>query len=148
MNVEDNLEIGISLLISIGYAYVVYSWSKKWNNQFPENSKRAKIDNSSKKESVNINLQTLLAIIPYVQLYSAYRIKKFRQFFLLWVAIGVGTAFVYFFTLEQITGLSHIIGIPFYIILIRKWSKEWNEQLSNNVSNNQDDDVSSKTPLG
>ena len=102
----------------------------------------------AKKEFMNINLQTILAVIPYVQLYSAYRIEKFRQFFLLWVAIGVGTAFLFYFTGEKITGISHLIGIPFYVILIRKWSKEWNEQLSKDNNSRQSDDVSSHTPLG
>ena len=77
----------------------------------------------TKKEFMNINLQTILAIIPYIQLYSAYRIKKFRQFFLLWITIGVGTAILFYFTGEKISGMSHVIGMPFYVIFDSKMVK-------------------------
>ena len=101
-----------------------------------------------KKELMNIKLQMILAIIPYVQLYSAYRIEKFRQFFLLWIVVGVSTGILFYFTGEKITGISHLVGMPFYVILIRKWSREWNEQLSKDFSKTSSEDHSSHTPLG
>ena len=42
-DIEDNLAMGISLLVTVGYAYAVYMWSKKWNNQFEKQSKENEI---------------------------------------------------------------------------------------------------------
>lgn len=101
----------------------------------------------AKKEFMNINLQMILAVIPYIQLYSAYRIEKFRLFFLVWLVIQVGTAILFYFIGVKISYLSILIGIPLYVFLIRKWSIEWNEFLSNISKNEFDNDVSGGVPL-
>ncbi len=44
--------------------------------------------------------------------------------------------------------MSYAVGIPIYVVLIRKWSKEWNEQLSNDIPNGESEDHYSHTPLG
>jgi len=145
-------DTNIGLLVGIGYAVVVYVWSKKWNKQFPENSVNEELKMRKtlmvKREPVNINWQIVFAIIPYVQFYAAYRVEKFRLFFLLWVVIGVSIAVFNFFAGERIPYMSYAVGIPIYFVLIRKWSKEWNEQLSNGTPHEEVEDVSSHTPLG
>jgi len=143
----------IGLLVGIGYSVVVYVWSKKWNEQFSENSVNEELKMRKtlmvKREPVNINWQIVFAIIPYVQFYAAYRVEKFRLFFLLWIVIGACIAVFNFFAGERIPYMSYAVGIPIYVVLIRKWSKEWNEQISKRILNaNSEDDFSSRTALG
>ena len=105
------------------------------------------------KESVNVNWQTLFAVIPIIHLWACYRIEKLRLFLIICVAMIV-IEFLIAFAIYDDQGLRNFYGIneegeplyepldyritvleiaifvPVFIVLIRKWSKEWNEKLS------------------
>lgn len=95
-----------------------------------------------KKEPVNVNWQTVLACIPWVNFFTAYRIEKFRLYFLIWFVVTssfVGLDRV----LEQFEiewYASNLILIPLSAILNRIWSRQWNEQF---IKKTNIDDVKS-----
>src|SRR5438445_525154 len=88
---------------------------------------------SMKEEPVNITRQTIYAIIPILDLYAAYKIKKFWWYVVIMLGIGLGVSFgikmvlpdPYSFFLEE------VFTIPIAVYLIRKWSKKWNERFTN-----------------
>jgi len=83
-----------------------------------------------KREPVNINIQTILALIPIVDFWAAYRIEKFR----FWCILFVGL-FIFGFVIGTIlpepysTIISILIGLPISAYLMRTWSKEWNTKI-------------------
>jgi len=98
---------------------------------------------------VSVNWQSLFILIPIIDLWAAYRIEKFRIYFLIfWVAaVFVETIVLWevmgdrYWTdqgiifLNDPTGLSvqlpmMIIHMGISVYLIRLWSKEWNTKLS------------------
>lgn len=97
-----------------------------------------------RKEPVSVNWQTLLIIIPIIDLWATYRIEKLRLYLLVMIAIAV-TGFVieisifgidsYFLEQEGSTAnswfqsITLLIEIGIAIILVRKWSSEWNEKV-------------------
>ena len=86
-----------------------------------------------KKEPVNINIQTVLALIPVVDLWAVYRVKKFRFWMILCVGFIALSAFISTvipFPYDLITIV--IIEMPITAYLMRVWSKEWNAKLLNN----------------
>ena len=98
----------------------------------------------ARKESVSVNWQTLFVIIPIIDLWATYRIEKLRLYLLVMIAIAV-TGFIieisifgidsYFLEQEGFTANSWfqsatlLVEIGIAIILVRKWSSEWNERL-------------------
>lgn len=89
-----------------------------------------------KKEPVSITRQTIYAIIPILDLYAAYKIEKFRLYFIIMIGIGLAVSFGIETSLpypyKYIAG--EAIGIPIAVYLIRRWSKKWNEKF--NSANN------------
>jgi hypothetical protein len=89
-----------------------------------------------KKELVNINTQTILAVIPIVDLWAAYRIAKFR----FWCGLLAGF-FLFGFSVDETLRYPYnvivimVIEIPIAVYLMRMWSKEWNAKISSNESN-------------
>jgi len=86
-----------------------------------------------KNEPVNINIQTVLALIPIVDLWAVYRVKKFRFWCILCVGFIALSAFISTeipFPYDLITIV--IIEVPITAYLMRVWSKEWNNKLLNN----------------
>ena len=86
-----------------------------------------------KREPVNINIQTVLALVPIVDFWAAYRIEKFRFWCILIVgffALSVSIDMVLPYPYGMMIGL--IIEIPISLYLTRMWSKEWNAKLLNN----------------
>ena len=97
-----------------------------------------------RKEPVSVNWQTLFVIIPIIDLWATYRIEKLRLYLLVMIAIAV-TGFVieisifgidsYFLEQEGSTSnswfqsITLLIEIGIAIILVRKWSREWNEKV-------------------
>ena len=100
----------------------------------------------AEKKPVSVNWQSLFIIIPIVDLWAAYRVKKFRiYFFVFWVGFGILDAVVAYAMLGDRWGsdegwfvssdptLSYVqiamwiaeVGLAVYFI--RKWSKRWNE---------------------
>ena len=97
-----------------------------------------------RQEPVSVNWQTLLIIIPIIDLWATYRIEKLRLYLLVMIAIAV-TGFVietsifgfdsYFMDQPAFTASSWLeivfllIEIGIAIILVRKWSREWNKKV-------------------
>ena len=96
----------------------------------------------AKKEPVNVNWQSLFAIIQIVNIWAFYRIEKLRRYFLFMVAyaaayilIGVLLFGVDPFLDQRIEeggyifeGVFTALEIGISVGLIRMWSKKWNEQ--------------------
>lgn len=99
-----------------------------------------------KKEPVSIKRQTIYALVPFLDLYAAYKIRKFILYFTIIVPITIGVSYaleavfpvpdIEGLTLEAFSALFYnsiatcAITIPIAVYLIRKWSKKWNEQLT------------------
>ena len=102
-----------------------------------------------KQQPVSVNWQTLFILIPFVDWWASYRVQKFRLYFLiLYICFGIGSG-VLLFSLFPESMLQENInsnnldtegfwevwlaltlaGYALAIILIRKWSKDWNEKL-------------------
>jgi len=111
------------------------------------------------KGKVSLPVQTIFCIIPILDMYAAYRIKKLRKYMaimILVIAIPVTiTSSVFLPTndegLEGFTNLMtyycgvdddqfifsigvQIGSILFAIFLIRRWSKQWNLQFDTKAS--------------
>ncbi len=118
-----------------------------------------------RKEPVSVNWQTLFVIIPIVDLWATYRIEKLRLYLLVMIAIAV-TGFVieiaifgidaYFSEQEDFTSNSWfqsailLVEIGIAIILVRKWSSEWNENIlfeGKSRENEEDDDTETRYRL-
>ena len=102
------------------------------------------------KVPVSVNWQTLFILIPIVDLWATYRIQKLRLYLLIFY-LGFGLAGIVleiaispdeYFSEETPTNLISdegwevesaliLVSIGVGIILIRKWSREWNEKLTN-----------------
>ena len=81
------------------------------------------------KKPVSLKRQTIYALIPFLDLYAAYKIEKFRRFFVIILATSLPLSlairalilpFPYNFAIEI------PIELAVAVYLIRKWSKEWN----------------------
>ena len=83
-----------------------------------------------KKSKVNIDWQSVFAIIPFVNLYAAYRIQKLRKFLLIFIpftlALNFGVAI--FIPYPYSWPIAAAILIPVEIYYMRKWSRQWNEK--------------------
>ena len=99
------------------------------------------------KKSVNVNWQTVFALIPIIDLWAAYRIEKFRlYFFIFWVGSVIVQTFVTyamlgkafwsdegeFFasdpTVASVEIAMMIVAAGLQMYFLRKWSKDWNEK--------------------
>lgn len=89
-------------------------------------------------KKVNENWQTVFAIIPYVCLWAAYRIKKLRMFLLMEIIFTLIGVVVQFFIPSPFDFF--VYGIPITIItmiILRKWSIQWNEERGFDLNNNR-----------
>ena len=89
-----------------------------------------------KRELVNINIQTILAVIPIVDLWAVYRVKKFRFWSMLcigFIALSASISLIITFPYDVITVI--IIEVPITAYLMRRWSKEWNTKVLNDEHN-------------
>ncbi|EIJ66323.1 hypothetical protein BD31_I1506 [Candidatus Nitrosopumilus salaria BD31] len=113
----------------------------------------------AKKEPVSVLWQSIFMIIPIFDLYASYRVEKLRKY-LLFIIIYYSITAVILLLLFPIDDKSlnsessllgndfdddgkigwgvELIAIGISIILIRKWSRQWNEQFS---ENKMDDEV-------
>ncbi len=101
------------------------------------------------KKPVSVNWQSLFIIIPIIDLWAAYRVEKFRIYFLVfWVIITIVQSIVIyailgerywtdpggFFssdpTASNVQFAMLIVVVVIAIYFIRIWSKEWNAKLS------------------
>jgi len=110
-----------------------------------------------KKEPVDLTIQTILVILPWVNLYAFYRVQKLRMYILIsiiifftgisiFVGITVGMMmsagsveegmsiyennmeFWEFLKAPPLYLIFYIAGSLLEIYLIRRWSKKWNER--------------------
>ena len=105
----------------------------------------------AEKKPVTVNWQSLFIIIPIIDLWAAYRVEKFRIYFLVfWVGLTiletlVGMAMLGdrywsddggFFssdqTLASIQIVIFLVTIGVKIYFIRIWSKKWNAKIAEN----------------
>ncbi len=104
------------------------------------------------KEPVNINWQTLFAIIPVINLWACYRIEKLRLYLIVIIAILVVEFLITQVTLDEqdfecywgliecemnnrityLISVLLVIEAVISIVLLRKWSQEWNAKLAKN----------------
>ena len=102
---------------------------------------------------VSLPVQTIFCLIPILDMYAAYRIKKLRKYLaimILVIAIPVSIASTVFLPTDEdlVEGFTNIIifyfgvddnqfifsvgvqigTVLFAIFLIRRWSKQWNMQ--------------------
>ena len=97
------------------------------------------------KKQVSVNWQSLFVIIPILDLWATYRIKKLRLYLLITIVFVVTELIIessifgvdsYFMEQKDLSGQSGLqaafilIEIGISIILVRKWSREWNEKIS------------------
>ena len=106
------------------------------------------------KGKVSLSVQTIFCLIPIMDMYAAYRIKKFRRYMaimILVMAIPVTIASSIFLPTDEedlVEGFTNLLifyygvddnqfifsvgvqigTILFAIFLIRRWSKQWNMQ--------------------
>jgi len=108
------------------------------------------------KGKVSLSIQTIFCLIPILDMYAAYRIKKLRKYLvimILVIAIPVSIASSVFLPTDKedlMEGFTNLmifyygvddnqfifsVGVQigtilFAIFLIRRWSKQWNIQFS------------------
>jgi len=98
------------------------------------------------KEKVDVALQTIFVILPIVEFWAYYRIEKLRLGILLFVgligiSIGIIIGLQFFlpapYVVVAYAGM-YIPRIIVPIIAIRKWSKKWNEEISEEILDSQE----------
>ena len=108
------------------------------------------------KKLVNVNWQSLFIIIPIIDLWAAYRVEKFRIYFLIfWVGGTIVQAIVSyamlgdkywsdegFFssdpTVATVELAMMVVAAGIAVYFIRIWSKKWNAKLSTMGSEKKD----------
>jgi len=83
------------------------------------------------QKPVNVGLQVVLCIIPYLWIYGFYRIKKLRMgigIIIITLVIDMGTQSL--FPYPYGLGLAVIVAIVFPIAFIVHLSNEWNTRVS------------------
>ena len=95
------------------------------------------VDEKKTRKPVSIKWQTVFVFIPILNMYALLRVEKF------WLGLGLG--FIIGFTsgiIEVILeipfpwglGLSLVLPILPFVYFIRKWSRQWNEKASKELS--------------
>jgi len=107
-----------------------------------------------KEESVSIRRQTIYAIIPILDLYAAYKVKRLRKYLLITILFGIGIAIINYAAFPPMSAneiseafapemfsdtnigvsVAEIIGqLLLQIYLVRRWSKEWNKKFESST---------------
>jgi len=102
-----------------------------------------------KDEPVSLTRQTIYAIIPILDIYASYRVKRLRKYLLITILVGIGIGIANYaafppmsaseiseaFAPEMfsdtniVASVAEIIGqLLLQIYLVRRWSKEWNKK--------------------
>jgi hypothetical protein len=105
------------------------------------------------KGKVNLLVQTIFCIIPILDGYAAYRIKKLRKYLLIMILViivpvtiassvflptddegleGFTNLLIFYYGVDDNQFIFSVVvqigSILFAIFLIRRWSKQWNMQ--------------------
>lgn len=97
----------------------------------------------------NSKTQWIFAVLPGMWGWALFRIQKVRMgiTFFLGFKLIFGMLLTYFWDFPLDVLVYFAITTPVFFYMIKIWTMDWNEQVSNNVNNNQSDDISSN-PLG
>ena len=114
-----------------------------------------------KNEAVSLKRQTIYCLIPFLDIYAAFRVKRIRKYFLIMLPIGfavgivdttlfpedswrdfedVVNSFLFLYYIEDANDPSrmavhvaeHVGFVLIAIYLIRYWSKKWNQKFISN----------------
>ena len=95
-----------------------------------------------KNQPTSIKRQTIYAIIPLLDMYAAFKVKKFWFYFL--IMIGVSILIIPLDELEIFPQtvleswlVNEAIVLPISVVIIRIFSKKWNQQFSENQINDE-----------
>jgi len=103
------------------------------------------------KKPVNVIIQMVFAVIPILDCYASYKIQKLRLWILIFWIAGTTIGIIHGYALfgEEYSGMfteedyledpAHLADYVLFIIIfactqaivMRKWSKKWNESLRN-----------------
>jgi hypothetical protein len=86
------------------------------------------------REVYSVKFQMILAIIPVVDLWAAYRIEKLRFWILFWIGIvmvGMVLGVIGDPVIETVLGL--LIGIPAALFLMRYFTIDWNKKIEEEI---------------
>ena len=106
-----------------------------------------------KNEPVSLTRQTIYCVIPVMDMYAAYRVKRLRKYLVLMilqvgVPVSVADYFLFPHETDPVEGFVNvmtyyydvstsqfvfsigiqIVAILFAIFLVRRWSRQWNNQ--------------------
>ncbi|EIJ66320.1 hypothetical protein BD31_I1504 [Candidatus Nitrosopumilus salaria BD31] len=87
------------------------------------------------KEPVDIKKQSQYVYIPGLDLYAASKVGKLPQYVMIVLGIGLPVfgVMIYFFPISLMhVVIPEIAILPVAIHFMKKWSREWNEQFSEN----------------
>ena len=103
------------------------------------------------KKSVNIIMQMIFAIIPILDIFASHRIQKLRLGLLIFWIGGTIVQIIQFFVffgeghyvsfgefearLPESVVLFTTLFLVFKVIVMRKWSEEWNRQFDIEIKN-------------
>jgi hypothetical protein len=86
------------------------------------------------REVYSVKFQMVLAIIPVVDLWAAYRIERLRFWILFWIGIvmvGMVLGMIGNPVIETVLGL--LIGIPAALFLMRYFTIDWNKKIEEEI---------------
>ena len=86
------------------------------------------------REAYSVKFQMVLAIIPVVDLWAAYRIERLRFWILFWIGIvmvGMVLGVIGDPVIETVLGL--LIGIPAALFLMRYFTIDWNKKIEEEI---------------
>lgn len=76
---------------------------------------------------VSLNRQMIYCLIPFLDLYAAYKVKKLRLYLLIVIPIGIALSLLLGDDLTTHSFLIEIaVSIGLALYLIRRWSIKWN----------------------
>lgn len=86
------------------------------------------------REVYSVKFQMVLAIIPVVDLWAAYRIERLQLWILFWIGIvmvGMVLGVIGDPVIETVLGL--LIGIPAALFLMRYFTIDWNKKIEEEI---------------
>ena len=108
-----------------------------------------------KDEPVSLLRQTIYCLIPFLDIYAAYRVTRLRKYLLIMILVGIPVSiadsvifpdtdktfdgFLQFLTFYYGIDTNHFVAsiiiwigtVLLAIYLIRRWSKIWNKKFEN-----------------
>ena len=107
-----------------------------------------------KDEPVSLMRQTIYAIIPILDIYASYRVKRLRKYLLIMILVSIGIGIAHYaafpsMTVNQFSDemqplwfdmsfmavwlAETISSILLAVYLIRHWSKQWNKKFESST---------------